>query len=139
MPRMSEMFPSKWLSAGDLGESDHNVTITDCTLEKVGQDEQKWVLWFREMEKGMVLNVTRSRIIGQLLMSDDTDDWIGKQVTIYPGETNFQGEMVATIGVRKKLPRAAKPQPATAARPAGKTAPPLTQAEADEPDDDPPF
>lgn len=145
---MNEMFPSKWLAASDLEElgGDVDMTISDCTLETVGQGERKWVLWFKDAPrnddgttKGLILNVTRTKTISQVLLSDDTDDWSGKRITLYPTETMYNKEMVPTIGVRKKLPRAAKPQPATAARTAGKAAPPVTQEEADEPDDDPPF
>ena len=143
MPSMSEMFPSKWLAAGDLDGRDLDVTIKDCTFESVGASDRKWVLWFDGVEKGMILNVTRSKTIGQLLMSDETDDWIGKRITLYPTETMYNKEMVPTIGVRKKLPKS-RAQPSRQAAPAGKPARPMTQAEVDDPDaelddDDLPF
>jgi hypothetical protein len=157
MPRISEMHPSKWLSAGDLDDQDVIVTVSGCTQENMGNsdrgdDEYKWILWFEELDKGMVMNVTRTNVIAKVLMSDNTDDWIGKKITIFPSETIYKGETKATIGVRSKPPRSQKPMPAKATsgngkpslKPQGKPAPtpstsrrvaPMTQDEVDADDD----
>lgn len=124
MPRMGAMFPSKWLAAADLDDSDLVVTIRGCTQEEVTPTESKWVLWFEETEKAMVLNKTNSKMIAQLLLSDDTDDWIGKQIVLFPTQVDFQGDQVDAIRVRKKLPKAA-------AKGGRKPVPAMTQAEAD--------
>ncbi len=128
MPRMGAMFPSKWLAAGDLDDADLTVTITGCSEEQVTPADRKWVLWFDETDKGMVLNKTNSKMIAQLLLSDDTDEWIGRQIILFPTQVDFQGDQVDAIRVRKKLP--AKPK-------AGKkTAPAMTQAEVDDAEGD---
>jgi hypothetical protein len=62
------------------------------------------VLFFREEEKGLVLNKTNTTIIAKLY-GDDTDDWVGKPVTLYATEVQFQGDMVDAIRVRNKPPR----------------------------------
>lgn len=124
MPRMGTMFPSKWLAAADLDDADFTVTIRGCTPEEVTPNERKWVLWFEETDKGMVLNKTNSKMISQLLLSDDTDDWVGRRITLFPTQVDFQGDQVDAIRVRKKLPTAPKGK--------GGKAKPMTQAEADE-------
>jgi hypothetical protein len=118
------MFPSKWLAAADLDDADLTVTIRGCTFEEVTPTERKWVLWFEETEKGMVLNKTNSKMISQLLLSDDTDDWVGRKIILFPTQVDFQGDQVDAIRVRKKLPAAGKGK--------GGKAKPMTQAEADE-------
>lgn len=132
MPRMGAMFPSKWLAAADLDDADLTVTISKCTFEEVTPTESKWVLWFDETDKAMVLNKTNSKMIAQLLLSDDTDDWVGRKVTLFPTQVDFQGDQVDAIRVRKKLP------PVANSKGGKKPTPVMTQAEADHDGDDDP-
>lgn len=124
MPRMGAMFPSKWLTAADLNDADLTVTIRACTYEEVTEKDKKWVLWFEETGKGMVLNKTNSKMIVQLLLSDDTDEWVGRQITLFPTQVDYEGNQVDAIRVRKKLPAAGR-------KPARKAVPVMTQEEAD--------
>lgn len=138
MPKMSQMFPSKWLAAADLDEQDRTLTVADVTEELIGQGEEqdlKWVIHFREVDKGLVLNKTNATTITSAL-GDDTDEWIGRKVVLYPTEVSFSGKMVAAIRVKEKATRAANK--ATPKAQPGKTAAPVTQAEVDE-DEDIPF
>ncbi len=136
MPTMKDMFPSKWLAAKDI-EDDEVVKIRGLTQEKVGMDgDQKWVLWFHGIEKGLVLNKTNSKTISGLL-GEDTDDWEDREITLFSTEVDFQGETVDAIRVRRKLPKpsaartmATEDGPAPA--PAKRKVPIVTQAEADE-------
>jgi hypothetical protein len=116
MPKTSEMYPSKWLRSADCEDGDLVLTIADIKQERIGQGSQaddKWVLSFEEEEKGLVLNKTNTNTIAKLY-GDDTDDWIGKQVTLFATEVQFQGDMVEAIRVRSKPPRQPR---AKAARP----------------------
>ncbi len=106
--KMSQMYPSKYLKADELGDSDHGLTITKIVIEQMGQGQEKDekpVAYFHEVEKGLVLNVTKAKTLTKIFGSDDSDDWVGKKITIYAGEVSFQGDMVACINIR--LPRAA--------------------------------
>ncbi len=132
MPKMSQMFPSKWLAAADLDEQDRTFTVADVTEELIGQGEEqdlKWVVHFREVDKGLVLNKTNATTITSAL-GDDTDEWIGRRVVLYPTEVSFSGKMVSAIRVKEKATKAAN-KVAPKAQP-GKPAPVVTQAEADE-------
>ena len=126
MPRVSQVYPSKNLSAADLNEQELTLTISGTEVQNFDEGS-KLVIYFEEQEKGLVANLTNSRIIAGFY-GDDTDRWVGERITIYPTETQYNGRTVDCIRVKTKRPRPAE-KPATK-RP-GKTAPPMTQAEAD--------
>lgn len=109
MPKLADMYPSRWLRATDCEDGDLILTIEDVRQEKVGMggdDSLKWVVYFHENDKGLVLNKTNSNTIAKLY-GDDTDDWTGKKVVLYATEVQFQGDMVDAIRVRTKPPKAA--------------------------------
>src|SRR5678815_4392698 len=98
------MFPSKFVAAHDLCGQDVNVTIAGIKVEGVGTDEeQRPVLYFQGMTKGMVLNRTNARRIEQLYGAE-TESWVGRPVTLYPSETEFGGDTVPCIRVRQVAP-----------------------------------
>lgn len=122
MPKVNQMTESRYLKADvdcadDDGDPiDVNLTITRVEQESVGlgtQAEKKWVLYFKEKDKGLVLNKTNIKAIAKL-HGDDTDDWEGKRITLYQTEVEFQGDTVLGIRVRLKAP-AAKGKKSTAA------------------------
>ena len=72
----------------------------------------------------MVLNVTNTKIISAAF-GDDSDNWDGKVIVLYPAMVQFGSDMVEAI--RVKLPK-----PAAAAKPKAHEPPP---AEFDQADD----
>lgn len=110
MPKTSEMYPSRFLKASDVEDGDLTLTIAEVRLERIGQGSQaddKWVLFFSEDEKGLVLNKTNTNTIAKL-HGDDTDDWVGRPVTLYATEVQYQKDMVDAIRIRSKPPRSAR-------------------------------
>ena len=112
MAKVSEMIVSKFLKKEDFDE-DMVATIKGVKLEDVGnQGEQRWVLYFRELAKGLVLNVTTIRVL-EGAYGDDSDGWVGKRVQIYVDPSvSFQGRM--TGGLRLRVSKAKTPAPAPA-------------------------
>jgi hypothetical protein len=107
MTRTSEMIQSKFLRKEDFDE-DQVVTISSIKLEEMqgNTNETKWVLYFKELQKGMVLNVTTIRVLEQAF-GDESDDWTGKKVMVYVDpNVSFQGRVVG--GLRLKPPRVKK-------------------------------
>jgi hypothetical protein len=108
-------FPSKWLKSGDIEEGDLNLTIKAVQIENIGQgDEQesKPVIYFEETEKGMVLNKTNADTISRL-HTTETDNWIGKKISIFATEVDFAGKQTLALRVRMRAPKqvtASKPQ-----------------------------
>lgn len=139
MPSINDLYPSKWLVAADLS-GPTAVTIERVTVETMkGQDgkadEPKPIVFFSELSKGLVCNKTNARTIATFY-GDDTDDWCGEKITIYPTKVSWGSKMVDAIRVDTKLPKRAKkgqPEP-VAARPA----PSDDVVDVDD-DEDPPF
>lgn len=113
---INSAFPSNYIKASDLNESAVVVTIREIKIEQVGRDKDtKLVAYFQGKEKGLVLNKTNARKIAEITGSQDTDDWPGSQIMIYPTETEFAGETVECI--RVKAPSAAKKKAVPVAQP----------------------
>lgn len=133
--RMSDAFPSKWLSAADIPDGGMIVTIETYEMEIIGQGEKKQnkpVLYFKEDVKPMVLNKTNGGVLTQVLGSDEMDDWIGKEVTLIAREVEFQGELIDAV--RVQVPKKKTARPAAAAAPkGGKPAPRRPQGPPPEP------
>jgi hypothetical protein len=137
MPRISEMIPSKYLKKEDC-EPPVLLTITEVNQEVVGQgddQEDKWILHFKE-SKGMVLNSTNMRLLEMITGSDDTDDWIGRQVVAYPN-ISFGGKL--TGGIRLKAPKLANKTPVGKPPPYRGDPAPGAPLPAEAGDNDPPF
>ena len=115
MAKVSEMIVSKFLRKEDFDE-DRVLTIKGVKLEDVGnQGEQRWVVHFREVDKGMVLNITSIRVL-EGAYGDDSDGWIGKRVMVYVDpNVSFQGRVVGGLRLRAPKQRAAPPPPAAVA------------------------
>lgn len=98
---INNAFPSKYVKASEVPEEGLTLTIDRVEVEDVdGKGGHKPVVYFRKAKKGLVLNVTNSKKIQQILGSPDTDDWNGRTVTLYQSETEFQGDTVPCIRVR---------------------------------------
>lgn len=115
MAKVSEMIVSKFLRKEDFDE-DRVMTIKGVKLEDVGnQGEQRWVVHFREVDKGMVLNITSIRVL-EGAYGDDSDGWIGKRVMVYVDpNVSFQGRVVGGLRLRAPKKTAAAPAPTPAA------------------------
>lgn len=100
---------TRFLSHSDISDVDDTIlTIKGYDKETVGQGSQaqdKWIISFRELKKGLALNKTNGKILINLFHSDDMDDWIGKQIALYvKDDVEFQGDIVSAIRIRSKLP-----------------------------------
>lgn len=102
---ISEAFPSKFLKAADLHDRQHTVVMDHVELHDVGDDGTKPVLFFRNRTKGLVLNKTNSNNIA-LVYGDETDDWTGQDLMIYPTMVDFQGRSTPAIRVKPAKVRA---------------------------------
>ena len=110
---INDLGTSKYLKKDDV-VPDVLVTIKSCELENMAMDgepvENKLVVHFEEMDKGLACNVTNARIIAALLGSEDTDDWAGKQVVLWNDKTiSFQGRITGGIRVRENRAQPAAP------------------------------
>ncbi len=95
---IGEYFPSKFLKADDV-KADTAVTISELKEEKVGEDT-KPVIYFEEVDKGLVLNKTNSLKIAKLVGSDKPIDWPGKKIVLCTALVTYKSEEVPAIRVK---------------------------------------
>jgi hypothetical protein len=120
MPMVSEMIRSKYLRKEDV-EDDIVLTVKEVRLEEMPGDEgeKRWVLSFREIPKGLVLNTTLIRML-EKTHGRNSDDWLGKKVILFVDPSvQFKGQTMGGLRLRPvKPPKAtATPAPAAAAEP----------------------
>lgn len=106
MARTSDMIESKYLKQSDAPDP------VIVTVSKVGRlniakegdpPEEKWAVRFKEFNKPMLLNSTNIKLLEKACGSDDTDDWIGKEVILYNDENvTFGGQVVGGLRIRKQ-------------------------------------
>ena len=100
---------TKYLSHTDISDvSDTIVTIKDFQQETLGmgaQAQEKWVLYFRENKKGLVLNKTNGKILVKML-GEEMDEWIGQKIALYvKDDVEYQGDIVSAIRIRLTKPK----------------------------------
>jgi hypothetical protein len=67
--------------------------------KKLFNDEDKVVLWFEEIDQGLILNPTNAATIIETL-GDDMDKWPGAVVTLYVTRLNIRGDSVQAIRIQ---------------------------------------
>lgn len=101
--KSGEVYPSKFLKAEDLGDDEPTVTIERVLMEELDSKDhgkqQKPVAYFKGLEKGLVINKTNWSIIARQ-HGDESDDWVGKQITLFVMDVEAFGEIVSAIRVR---------------------------------------
>ena len=96
---LDNLYPSKWLKAGDLQGQTVPVVIIRVVMEDVGDEAGKPVAYFQGQQKGLVLNKTNAMSIG-LVHGQETDGWVGKTIELFPSVVMFEGRNVPCIRVR---------------------------------------
>jgi hypothetical protein len=77
-------------------------TISSATSEVFEEGEAaKLVIHFEELDKGLPCNKTNINTLIAALNSDDTDNWVGKQIALYVDpNVMFSGKKVGGIRTR---------------------------------------
>lgn len=118
MPRVNDMIESKYLKQADVPDP------VIVTVQKIGKvniakegdpPEEKWAVRFREFTKPMLLNSTNIKLLEKACGSDDTDDWIGREVIVYTDDSvSFGGQVVGGLRIRKQQAAPARKTPTQA-------------------------
>ena len=114
--KISGVFPSNYVKASDLDGKPCPLTIRTCVLEELGQGsdkETKPVVYFNGRQKGLVLNKTNANVIAEAY-GDETTNWEGKPVEVFPTQVQFKGKLVDGIRVRIQPEAQPEPQPEAA-------------------------
>ncbi len=98
--KMSKLFPTKFLKAVDL-EGPVDVTIKVVYLERMPTtNDEKPVVYFEEMAGGLVLNKGNAATIAEICGSDESLNWTGKRVCLFPTTCDLKGKTVGCLRVR---------------------------------------
>ncbi len=123
------LFPAEYLSAAWLKGRDVTFTIVRVEQDDLKTDrgtEKKPVVRFAELDerrqqdktvpRAWVLNKTNAKTIARLY-GNETNDWIGKRITLYPTTCTAFKDVVDCIRVRDVAPgpKKKKPDPEPAA------------------------
>lgn len=117
--KIGEAFGGTYLKNTHFEDGDHIYTISAIEQKDVGTEENpevKPVLSFAETDMCLVLNRTNANTIEDVLGSDETDDWIGKKITLGRSKVAFKGERVWAIRVRDVALQASVIDPKEAAK-----------------------
>jgi hypothetical protein len=103
------MFDNKWVKSWDLGGRDITVTIVRVEAgvlenKRANKKDKAPIVWFKGGKKPLGLNRTNAKTIAAMY-GNDTKDWIGKSVTLYPTQTQFGNDTVDCIRIRPQAPR----------------------------------
>ena len=82
-----QLFPSRFIKAGELGGKPVTLTITAVDMDELekedGTAKATPVVSFAETKRQWVLIKTNAQCL-LAMWGPETDDWIGKRVTLYP-------------------------------------------------------
>jgi hypothetical protein len=99
---VADMFPSRWLRATDI-DDELEVQVRHISKEiltgKDGQEE-KFVMWFQGLQKGLVLNKTNALKMGEIFGADDYREWANQRIVLYSTQVEAFGETVQAVRIR---------------------------------------
>ncbi len=104
--KLDELFPRKYATGQDLHGRPVTLTISHLRTEKMVPTPgtppvDKWVIFFKDAQKGVVLSKTLATQIARAVGSDDTEEWPGKRVTLFPETVNVAGQTRVAIRARQ--------------------------------------
>jgi hypothetical protein len=109
--KIGAAFPGSYIKAADLQGKRVQVVVERVDMEDIG-GETKPVLHFKGKDRGLVLNKTNANAVWGINGSDDTDDWPGTTLVLYPSKTDFQGKRVDCIRIDPSdRPQVRRPAP----------------------------
>ena len=105
---LNEIFPKRYARAEELQGKEVTLTIARVVPEKMrpnpkAPEVQKFVVYFREAHKGVVLSKSLAYQIAAIAGSEETNDWPDKVVTLSTELMDVAGRKVLTF--RAKPPR----------------------------------
>ena len=114
MTSINEFFPGRYFKAETLAGKARVLRIGAVERDKLSDGSVKAVVKFEDEPMKLILNRTNANAIATLY-GNNTDNWIGKLIELYPTRTPFGSNMVDAVRVR-----------APGRRPPPITSPPIT-------------
>lgn len=125
---LEQCYGSKYLGAADIGDKKIRAKILKIRKEVLqqqgGAQRPKFVIYFANLEKPMVLNSTNTAVLVNALGRPPAN-WVGVECGIFCQPTQYQGRPTMGLRLRVLSPPAKKPGPTKlAAKPAAADEPP---------------
>ena len=98
--KRGEVFESKYLSAFDLGGKELDLVVTHVDKEAMEDGEMKAVCYFHGQDKGLIVNSGKWDVLEAQSGSDDTNDWVGTEVTGVEGTSTYKGVKKACVDLK---------------------------------------
>lgn len=96
--KIDQAFESRFIRPDDLKGHDWTLTISHFRIEtlpsKFGGEHVRGILSFQGAKKALPLNRTNAEAC-RAMWGDETDDWVGKRLTIYPAD--FEGKLAIRV------------------------------------------
>ena len=108
MAHIKSFFDNKYIGAWSLKGRDVTVQIRKVdrvTLRNRQGTDIKPVIFFEGSQLGFTCNKTNAEAIANMY-GNETDEWIGKRITLYPTQTQVGSKMVDCVRVRPQKPKA---------------------------------
>jgi hypothetical protein len=103
--KRDDLFPSKYAKCADLKGRPRVVEIEHAPIETLknpkGEEQRKVVLYFRGAKKALPLNLTNFDAVAEIVGSDETNDWPGTRIELYPATTMLGGKITDCIRIRR--------------------------------------
>jgi hypothetical protein len=116
--KRDDLFPSKYAKCADLKGKPRIVEIEHAPIETLknpkGEEQRKVVLYFKGAKKALPLNLTNFDAVAEIAGSDETNDWPGTRIELYPATTMMGGKITDCIRIRRsreELPISPPPPP----------------------------
>ena len=109
--KTNDVFPSKYLKAEDELFDNGEVTATiksvvkeTLTSRDSNKEEAKPVMYFVELDKGLILNKTNWGACVKMY-GDESDNWVGDKVTLITVDVDAFGDVVSAIRIKNQKPK----------------------------------
>src|SRR5262245_12886871 len=102
--KRDDLFPSKYLKCADLKGKPRVVEIEQAPIELLknakGEEQRKVVLYFKGAKKALPLNLTNFDAVMDIAGSDETNNWPGTRLELFPTTTMMGGRVTDCIRIR---------------------------------------
>ena len=100
--QLNDIFPKRYARAEELQGKEVTLTIARVVPEKMrpnpkAPEVQKFVLYFCEAHKGVVMSKSLAYQLAEIFGSEETNDWVGKVVTLTTELMDVAGRKVLTF------------------------------------------
>jgi len=102
---VNDLYPSKYATGADLNGRPVTLAISHLNKEKMtppgSAPVEKWVLYFDHAKRGVVLSRTLAVQIAHILNTEETDQWHGQKITLFPEAVMVAGRERIAIRARQ--------------------------------------